>query len=166
MAGSTIMTIKTQVDRFDQSVKKFASCIEALSEKSFLRKLNGWSPRDVVAHLIGWNRYYIIGCDQIRQGELPFYYVDPGEDFSKVNAAAVQLYDSTDAVELLHELEVSYQELARRLFSVDPNDWTRKKQTERLSYPVSIEMCIQAISDDYVHHQGEIEAWLEGAPAA
>ena len=156
------MTIETQVDRFDRSVKNFAGCIEALSETSFLAKLNGWSPRDIVAHLIGWNRYYVTGCDQIRQGELPFYYIDPGEDFSKVNAGFVQQYASTSQKELLAELEASWQALQQYLLALAPEEWAADYGVRYAGSPLSIEKSVEALRQDYVAHQQEIESHVGG----
>jgi len=151
------MTIKTQVDRFDQSVKEFAGSIEALSEESFLEKLNGWSPRDILAHLIGWNKYYITGCEQITKGELPFYYVDPGDDFSKVNAVFVQQYASTDRKELLVELEDSFRELKQFLLSLTPAEWETDYGVRFAGHPVTIKDSVEALLEDYIAHRKEIE---------
>ena len=157
------MTIETQVDRFDQAVKNLAGCIEALTPESFLAELNGWSPRDIVAHLIGWNRYYITGCDQIRQGELPFYYIDPGDDFSKVNARFVQQYASTSQKELLAELEASWQALQQYLLSLAPEEWAADYGVRYAGSPLTIENSVEALLQDYGAHQQEIEAQVGGS---
>lgn len=71
------MKIETQIAKFDQSIEDFVHCVASLKEELFLKKLNHWSPRDVVAHLIGWNRYIIEGSNQIRRGELRFMTLIP-----------------------------------------------------------------------------------------
>ena len=113
------MKIEDQIHQLVLAVETFAAPILRLSEETFLAKLNGWSPRDIVAHLIGWNRHVIRGSQQIQQGELPFYDLDPGLDYSKVNAALVRQYDSTDRKWLLDELHASVGELKEYLESLD-----------------------------------------------
>jgi len=68
------MTIEQQINQLNRNIDEFAACIEALPEGAFLQKIDEWSPRDVLAHLIGWNRYTISGAEKIRKGELPFYF--------------------------------------------------------------------------------------------
>jgi hypothetical protein len=160
------MTIKTQVNRFDHSVKDFARCIEALSEKSFLAKLNGWSPRDILAHLIGWNRYTITGCEQIRKGQIPFYFIDPGDDFSKVNAVLVQQYAATDQKELLGELEVSAQALKQYLLSLTPTEWEADYGVRYAGSPITIRNSVEALLEDYIAHRQEIEEQGGGSLSA
>ena len=107
------MTIDAQISRLDQSVEGLAAAVASLDEELFLEKLNGWSSRDIVAHLIGWNRFVIQGSKQITRGELPSYDVDPGENYSKVNAKLIREYPSTDQRELLEELRSSARELTQ-----------------------------------------------------
>ena len=83
------MTIDGQIARLDRSVEELAAAVASLDEKLFLERLNGWSSRDIVAHLVGWNRLIIEGSRQIMRGELPSYDVDPGENYSKVNAKLI-----------------------------------------------------------------------------
>jgi len=119
------MNIETQIAKFDQSIEDFVHCVASLNEEFFLKRSDHWSPRDVVAHLIGWNRYTIEGSNQIRRGELPFYEIDPGEDCCKVNAVLILEYSSTDSQEMLDELQVSAQELKRFIQSLDSSEWSR-----------------------------------------
>ena len=69
---------------------------EGRDEHLFLSKVTSWTPRDIVAHLIGWNRYIVRGAREILRGRLPFYDVDPGPNYSKVNAALAREWADTD----------------------------------------------------------------------
>jgi hypothetical protein len=40
----------------EQAWGALAAAVRALPEERFLAPLRGWSARDIVAHLIGWNR--------------------------------------------------------------------------------------------------------------
>lgn len=105
------MTIEAQISRFTRCVEGLARSIASLNDDLYFRKLHAWSPRDILAHLVGWNRYVIRGCQQIKNGELPSYDIDPGENFRNINAVLVREYPSCDKQELLGQLGASAQEL-------------------------------------------------------
>jgi hypothetical protein len=130
------MKIETQIAKFDQSIEDFVHCVASLNEELFLKRFNHWSPRDVVAHLIGWNRYIIEGSNQIRRGELPSYDIDPGEDYSKVNAVLVLEYSSTDRQELLDELQVHKGAI------------------------ITIQNTVDELIEDYDIHKERIKEWV------
>ena len=153
------MTIGDQINQLRRRVEEFASCMESLPSGWFLKPIDAWAPRDVVAHLIGWNRYTITGCEQIRKGETPFYFFDPGEDFSKINATLVQAYASRDKQEILGELTASLQELTQYLHSLDPADWERDTGVTYQGEVITIRSTVDALMGDFVNHQRQIEAW-------
>ncbi|NIM15166.1 MAG: ClbS/DfsB family four-helix bundle protein [Candidatus Aminicenantes bacterium] len=151
------MTIEMQVTKLGHSVDDFAKCMAALNEELFLKKRNSWSPRDMVAHLIGWNRYIIEGSKQIKRGELPFYDIDPGENYSKVNAALVRKYSSRDRQELLDELQASAGELKQFLLSLDPSEWDRDYGVRHQGAVITIRNTVDDLIADYAHHRKQIE---------
>ncbi len=151
------MNIETQIAKFDQSIKDFVHCVASLNEEFFLKRPNHWSPRDVVAHLIGWNRYIIEGSNQIRRGELPFYDIDPGEDYSKVNAVLVLEYSSTDRQEMLDELQVSAQELKRFILSLDSSEWSRDYGVRHKGAIITIQNTVDELIEDYDIHTKRIK---------
>ena len=105
--------IADQIAQVTRSVDAFERSVAAPDEGAFLTPLRRWTPRDIVAHLVGWNRLVIEGSRQILKGELPFYDVDPGEDFANVNADLIRNYPSKDRDELLEELRGSEREPPR-----------------------------------------------------
>jgi hypothetical protein len=78
--------------RLEASMTAFSRCILALSGEVFLHRFTDWAPRDVVAHMIGWNRATLEAIEQIRRGAMPPYIMDLSSEFSSVNAASVQAY--------------------------------------------------------------------------
>ena len=151
------MKIETQIIKFDQSVEDFVHCVASLDEELFLRKIDHWSPRDVVAHLIGWNRYTIEGSDQIRRGELPFYEIEPGEDCCKVNAVLILEYSSTDRQEMLDELLISAQELKRFIRSLDSSEWSRDYSVRHKGAIITIQNTVDELIEDYDIHKDRIK---------
>jgi hypothetical protein len=154
------MKIEEQIAKFDQSIEGFVHCVASLNEEFFLKRPNHWSPRDVVAHLIGWNRYIIEGSNQIRRGELPFYDIDPGEDYCKVNDVLVLEYSSTDRQEMLDELKVSAQELKRFLRSLDSSEWSRDYGVRHKGAIITIQNTVDELIEDYDIHSERIEEWV------
>jgi len=153
------MTIETQINKLGLIVEDFARCVASLDKRLFLKKLNRWSPRDILAHLIGWNRYMIAGSKQIMKGELPFYDIDPGKNYSKVNAVLVRRYASRDKQELLDELRASVQELKQFLQSLDAGEWCRDYGVRHQGAIITIQNSVDDLIADYAYHIEQINEW-------
>lgn len=153
-------TIETQIHRLREGVRDLRTAVEALAPDAFLSALSNWSPRDIVAHLIGWNRYVVRGSRQLLRGELPFYDVNPGEDYSSVNKRLVAECSSESRGELLTELEESATELARFLRSLSPDDWRRDSGVTHQGKALTIRGTVAELVEDYFHHSEQIREWL------
>lgn len=153
------MTIEMQVTKLGFSVDEFVRCVASLDEELFFKKIDRWSPRDILAHLIGWNDYIIEGSKQIMRGELPFYDIDPGENYSKVNAVLVRQYPSGGKQELLDKLRASAGELKQFLQSLDQSEWDRDYGVRHQGSTITIRNTIDDLISDYAHHRKQIEEW-------
>ena len=151
--------IESQIDRFDSAVKRLEDSLVALQQESFLGRLNGWSPRDILAHLIGWNHHVIEGGRQIQLGELPFYDIDPGENYSKVNEAIVQKISATDRQVLIKELHSSANDLKEYLRSLEPAAWAKDFGVRHGGSTVTIRDTVDELIEDYDHHRIQVEDW-------
>ncbi len=152
-AAETLHALRTSVTAFVQSMA-------SLPEDLFLTKIVNWTPRDVVAHLIGWNRHAREGCDQIRAGKAPFYLSDAGDDFRGVNAASVEQYAARDKQALMRELEASFQELEQYLRGLGPGLWDADTGVRYRDRPVTIRNTIRALGRDYDRHRQRLEQWV------
>jgi hypothetical protein len=119
--------------------------------------------RNVVAHLIGWNRFTKTGCEQIRRGITPFYFVDPGDDFHHVNALSVQTYASPEKQVLIDELTASFHALLLFLSTVPPGEWETDYGVRYQGEPVTIANTVGALSSDYLEHTKDIQTWVTSA---
>jgi len=161
------MTIEDQMDQFEHCVQAFAASVAALDEHLFFRKVDGWTPRDILAHLIGWNRYIVEGSKQILRSELPFYNVDPGPNYSKINAALIREYDDKDRSVLLEKLAKSADELIAFLRAIAPEEWDRdfgirhKGENLTVNYTsddlVTVKNTVDDFISDYDHHRRQLE---------
>ena len=150
--------IGDQIAELNRSVDAFERCVASLDEGAFQKPLGRWTPRDIVAHLVGWNRHVIGGSRQILKGELPFYDVEPGEDFANVNAELIRKYPSQERDELLKELRGSERELTAFLRSVDESAWDRDFGVRNQGAPITVRNTIDDLIADYAHHQEQLEA--------
>jgi uncharacterized protein (TIGR03083 family) len=149
-------TIESQKRALVDAVESFARLVGALDDGTFLGPLGRWSARDVVAHLIGWNRYTVRGMKQIVRGELPFYDVDPGEDYANVNRQHLRDYPSRAKDELLSELRASARELAEALSRLDADTWSRDYGVGHKGQTVTIRSTVSDLIVDYGHHAEQI----------
>jgi hypothetical protein len=148
-----------QLKRLEEAVERFKACIRLLPEVLFLRRMDGWAPRDVLAHLIGWNRHTVEGCRHILGGRKPRYLADAGNDFSNLNAESVERYCSNDRNALLAELDRSLDELRDYLRSVDPEQWEGHGGVKHAQWVIAAPDSVDALRDDYDAHRLEIERW-------
>ncbi len=153
------MKIDEQVEELRRAVTELSSVVEELNSELFLHPRETWSPRDIVAHLIGWNYAAVQGSEQLRRGELPFYDIDPGEDYSQVNALFVRRYPSTDRAQLRDQLAVSAAALADYLATLDAATWSGDSGVRHRGEALSILGTVEELIADYDHHRQQIEAW-------
>ena len=155
------MQTNPQTKQLGQAVSKFKTCIQDLPESKFLQPINGWTPRDVLAHLIGWNRLYITGCREIKTGEQPSYFSDDENDYSNVNAESLEMYATIDQGLLLDELEDSSQALQNYLLFLPPDDWQTDFGARYRDSTITIENTVADLIKDYDDHREEIQAWVK-----
>ncbi len=155
------MQTNPQIKQLDEAVSNFKTCIQDLPESKFLQPMNGWTPRDVLAHLIGWNRLYITGLREIKTGEQPSYYSDDENDYSNVNAESLEMYATIDQGLLLDELQDSFQALQNYLLLLDPNDWKTDFGVSYRGSTITIEDEVAELIQDYDDHREEIQTWVK-----
>ena len=119
-----------------------------------------WTPRDVVAHLIGWNRYMILACKDIMRGDPPGYYVEHNINYRDINAGFVQQYDSRNRDVMLGELAKSLEQLQTFVRGLPPDDLARDfGVTYYRGGAATIGRTLQSLATDYEEHAEEIRAW-------
>ncbi len=151
--------LSEQINNLDISIREFLSCIGKLSNDLFLKRMDNWdwAPRDVIAHLIGWNLYTIEGCQMIQKGETPFFFIDPGQDFSKVNAMLVQKYSSKKKNRLTDQIQTSAEKLKEFILTINPTDWETDFGVNYKDGTVTMKNMIDALIYDYDTHKSQIE---------
>ncbi len=151
------MTIDNQIKNLNNAVDEMSNAALSLSKEIFLEKIDdSWSPRDIIAHLAGWNRYIIKGSRQLINGELPFYDIDPGENYSNINKALIREYSTVDKDEIVKTLNESAKELAQFLKSIEPDSWDKDYGVRHAGEIITIRNTIDELIEDYTHHTRQL----------
>jgi hypothetical protein len=140
----------------------FMETVRNLSLENFLSPIGDWTPRDIAAHFIGWNRITLVGCSALREGAEPFYFYDGTNDYRKINARFFEQFPSTVRDELLEEIAVTKDALMAYLKTIPESEW--ELDTGIIHYrsnPATIARCVDSLVRDYGKHRQEI---LDGFP--
>ena len=135
----------------------FMETMRSLSADDFLKSLGDWTPRDIVAHFIGWNRVTLVGCAELREGVEPFYFFDGANDYRVVNAKFLERFNSRDREMMLQQMASTVDALVSYLKTVDENEW--ELDTGVVHYrgdPATVARCVDSLIRDYRKHREEI----------
>jgi hypothetical protein len=151
------MTKTDQLEQLEKAFENFVQVVHSLSPTGFLASLGDWTPRDILAHLVGWNRNTLVGCQQIQSGLQPFYHVDGPNDYRTLNAEIITRFNSIDRPALLRELVKGKDLLVSYLEGVDEHDWNKDFGAQHYrGGPATISRAIESLTNDYVNHAAEI----------
>jgi hypothetical protein len=146
-----------QLADLDLAYKSFVQTAKELPPKDLLKSLGDWSPRDILAHFIGWNRITLAGCAEIREGIEPFYFHDGTNDYRKVNARFFSQFNSSDREALLRDMADTMDALVNYLKTITENEWGL--DTGVIHYrggPATVARCLDSLIRDYRKHREEI----------
>jgi hypothetical protein len=156
------MSAQERTFHLGNSYQGLVELILPLSDELFLSPMDGWSPRDVVAHLIGWNSLMIEACLSIRAGKPPAYYGDKPNDYSNLNAGFTRKYSSRSKQELLAELKTSLDKLEAFVLALPEEELAADHGVRHYSgSPATVNRIIASLAGDYQVHTQEIREWLK-----
>lgn len=142
-----------------ESLDRFVGVVEGLPDERFLHVDGGRTPRDITAHLIGWNYYAIEASEFIGRGEVPPSLVDPGPDFSRVNGESMARFPSRDKGELLGQLRESGVAYDAMLRDLPAAEWGDNHGVVRGKWQVTNDSFVEIMIGEFDHHRQEIESW-------
>jgi hypothetical protein len=146
-----------QLADLEKACASFMDLMTGLASDQFFASLGDWTPRDIAAHFIGWNRITLVGCSELREGIEPFYFYDGTNDYRKINARFLNQYTSPDKEKLLKEIASTYDVLAAYLKTIPESDWDL--DTGIVHYrgnPATVARCVDSLIRDYRKHRQEI----------
>ena len=146
-----------QLADLETAYASFIDTVTGLASEDMLQPLGDWTPRDIAAHFIGWNRITLAGCSALREGAEPFYFYDGTNDYHKVNGKFFTQFPSTNRAELLKEIASTKDILIAYLNTIPENEW--ELDTGIVHYrgnPATIARCVDSLIRDYRKHRQEI----------
>jgi len=156
-----IMSSQTTSLSLGDAYQDFAKLILSLPDEQFLAPMNGWTPRDVVAHLIGWNGLMIEASQSILAGRPPSYYADTKNDYSHINAGFTKKYASPSKQELLAELKSSMEKFEAFISTLPKKELTAEHGVVHYSgLPATVGKIMNSLAGDYQYHTRQISEWL------
>lgn len=151
------MDKKNQLSDLETAYQAFAQTAGDLTPEAFQASIGDWTPRDILAHFIGWNRITLTGCSEIKAGKEPFYFYDGTNDYRRVNACFFSVFPSWERDRLLEEMGSSKKDLLSFLERINEQEWDR--DTGVVHYrggPATVSRCVDSLIRDYRKHQEEI----------
>jgi len=146
-----------QLTDLETAYAAFMETMQGLSTENFFRSIGDWTPRDIAAHFIGWNRITLVGCSELREGVEPFYFYDGTNDYRKVNARFFGQFPSSDRGELLKEVTLTKDALVAYLKTLAETEWDLDTGIVHYrSGPATVARCVDSLIRDYRKHRQEI----------
>ena len=148
---------KEQLTDLELAYEAFMQSAKKLSPENLMKSLGDWTPRDILAHFIGWNRITLVGCAELCEGIEPFYFHDGTNDYRKVNALFLERYNSADRDSLLDQIKMTKDALLSYLWTIEENEW--EFDTQVIHYrggPATVARCVDSLIRDYRKHKEEI----------
>ncbi len=121
--------------------------------------LGEWSVKEILAHLIGWDRTYVAAVQDLLAEELPSFYSAYDADWVGYNRNLVNEYKRDNWTELLEAVEQSHQELIDFLKTLPGEEFDKDRGVRYNSAPVTIARLLKAEAKDEREHYRQIKEW-------
>ena len=148
----------TTLQRLRGALDAFISELERLPPERFLARTDGWSPRDVAAHIVGWLRLTIAGAVDLRRGATPSYFADADNDLATVNEGHVRRYDSTGRRQIVAELRASFAELDAFVRGIPAEAWSADTGVRYRGRSTTVAGRVAVLVGDIDAHREELRA--------
>jgi len=150
---------ESTLERVRRSLEGFIADLKQVAPDRFRKPALGeWSPRDVAAHIIGWHRLTIAGCEDLRRGVTPPYFADGENDFASVNARLVSENAGRDPDEVVRALRDSFAELAAYVRALPTQAWEAPTGALYAGRQVTIASSIAVLVRDIEAHRRDLGA--------
>lgn len=158
MASRTAEARKQRVLSDLASVRKsFLDVASRLPESKQRRVfLGSWSPRHLMAHLVGWDATNLKASTELRAGMLPSFYKHHDPDWASYNAKLVARHNRGSFRQLLAAAQRSHQRLIQHLEGIPAEEITRDRNVRYRGWRVTIERLLAAEASDERVHLGEL----------
>jgi hypothetical protein len=121
--------------------------------------LGEWSPKDLMAHLIGWDNTYLAALQDLRAGDLPSFYAMYDKDWRSYNRELVREYGSKDWGALMAAARLSHSQLVEYIKTIPGGEFNQDFGVRFRWTPVTIARLLGAQIDDEREHLRQIKEW-------
>ena len=158
------MATKSQVLRKDQIVSAMVAArqniLDEVSKLSSVEHnqvfLGVWSIKDLLAHLIGWDKTTLRAVKSVLKGQLPSFYKYHDRDWQTYNAMLVKKHKKDSLDELLAEARASQANLLQYLQTIPPEKFNKDFGVRFRGYKVTIQRLLEAETEDERTHLQQI----------
>jgi hypothetical protein len=156
------MATKSQVLRKEQVLSNLIEARQRiLAEVSKLSEpeqdqvfLGIWSTKDLLAHLMGWDKANLDAAKSVLKGQVPAFYEHRDPDWRSYNAILVKKYKKESMRELLSTAKDSQERLIRFLQTIPPEHFNKDFGVRFRGYKVTIQRLLEAeTKDEQAHYQ-------------
>jgi hypothetical protein len=123
--------------------------------------LENWSPADLLAHLIGWDRTNIEAAQELLEGRLPSFYAHIDRDWRSYNAVLVRQHRKDDFGQLILDVSQSHRELLDLLVGLQPSEIVRDRGIRFRGWKVTIERLMKAEARDERQHAQQLSGFAK-----
>ena len=165
------MATKSQVLRKDQIVSAMVAArqniLDEVSKLSSVEQdqvfLGVWSIKDLLAHLIGWDKTTLRAVKSVLKRQLPSFYKYHDRDWQTYNAMLVKKHKKDSLDELLAEARASQANLLEYLQTIPPEKFNKDFGVRFRGYKVTIQRLLEADTEDDQIHLKQITDFFKGS---
>lgn len=156
------MELDRAVELLEEAADELVHLVGSLPQVLLEERLERWTPRDVVAHLVGWNHHVQVGLQQLTQGKLPFYLAQADQDFQQLNAESVARWGSLPGAPLVGQLQASLKALVEFLRGLPREAWEEDFGVRWRGEPVTVRGSVIQLTGHYLSHTERLRWWASG----
>ena len=120
-----------------------------------------WSPREMLAHLAGWDDTNCNAADEVLAGELPTFYKFYDKGWVSYNAMLVQKYTCSGCGDLLLRVRESHEKMIASFGLIPAREIWKDRGIRARGWKVTIGRLLQAELSDEEEHYSQLKAFIE-----
>jgi len=163
------MTSKSQIVRKEQAISNLIEArqnvLAEVSKRSASEQdqvfLGIWSMKDLVAHLIGWDKTNLQAVKSLLKGQVPAFYEHRDPDWRTYNAMLVKKHKKGSTQQLIATAKRSHETLLKFLQTIPPEDFNKDFGARFRGYKVTIQRLLEAETEDEQIHMKQINDFFE-----
>ena len=128
--------------------------------------LGTWSMKDLLAHLVGWDRTNLAAAKSILKGDLPEFYAHHDPDWSTFNDQLVTKYKCDYLRELIAKARGTHTELIQFIMSIAASELYKDRGIRIKGYKVILARLLQVQKEDDEQHFKEVSVLIKSLPSS